>query len=429
MSELKRRDFLKMAGAGAAASMVPAVPRLFAQDMAGGAAAKPAAKGLPALVVIYLRGGMDALNAVIPHADKRYRVFRSQIAIPEADGDKGAGIIKLDDTFGLHPSLKSFKEHFDAKTFAPIVCVGSPHETRSHFDAQDFMEYGAPGSKSVRAGWLNRYLKATKDREEKGDGFRLRALAMQGLLPRALRGDIPVLAVPEARVLKNDDVLNTFEELYGKNEGMGGMDQRDEDPVVATGKDTLETLKKYKDALEKAKKERTKVKYPTGALGQKLGDIAGIMHSNIGLEVAAVDVGGWDHHAGEGGSVGTLATMLGSLADSMVAFNKDLGDHASRTVTVVMSEFGRMCQENGSGGTDHGHGGCMFLLGAGVKGGKVHGEWRGLDDAALFQGRDLAVTTDYRNVFATILRDHMKFETPKDFFPDHAVKPVDGLFA
>jgi uncharacterized protein (DUF1501 family) len=415
MNDLGRRDFLRITGATAAAGLLPAP--LLAQDTKAALAAKPV------VVSIYLRGGQDALNVLVPFGDKRYKDIRPTIGILAKDTEDAKGVIALDDTFGLHPSMKSLKPLYDSKRFAPLVCAGSPHNTRSHFDAQDFMEYAAPGLRTVKAGWLNRFLMATKPK--KTEGVVLRALAMQGLLPRALRGECPALAVPERNVLDNSKVLDTFEDIYGG--GMGGMDEkRDDDPVVNAGRDTLETLKRYKEIESKGKARKTS--YPGGRLGTKLKDIASVIHADAGLEVACVDIGGWDHHANEGDDVGTIATMLKDVSDSLAAFAEDLDKRLDQTLVVVMTEFGRTCKENGNNGTDHGHGGAMMLLGGAVKGGKVHGDWRGLDDKALYEGRDLPVTTDFRDVFADVLRNHLKFDPPKDFFPEYKAGSVKGLF-
>jgi uncharacterized protein (DUF1501 family) len=415
---MERREFLKLTGLGAAATMLPGtLPfQLFSQDTG-------TRSRLPTLVVIYLRGGADALNIVVPFADKRYYEIRPTIAIPEKDAEGTPGVIPLDSTFGLHPSLKALKPFWDSKKFAAIVSAGSPHETRSHFDAQDFMEYAAPGMRTIKDGWLNRYLEATKDRakEKKGGEAPLRAIAMQGLLPRALRGECPVLAVPDKKVLENEKVLGTFKDLYGKDDEMM---KRDEDPVVATGKDTLETLERYKAIVEKHRKERTAT-YPSGRLSQKLQDIAGVIHADAGLEVAALDVGGWDDHTNESTQ---LSNRLKEYAESVAAFATDLGDLMKDTLILTMTEFGRTCRENGNRGTDHGHGGMMFLVGGNVAGGKVHGRWNGLEDKALYQSRDLPVSTDFRDVFADVLRNHLKFDLPKEYFPKYQAKEIKGLY-
>lgn len=409
MLDLTRRDVLK---AAAVASVMPAF-RL--QD----SESKRTFRGRPTLVVIYQRGGMDALNAVVPFGDKRYYEIRPTLAIPPKDGDDGPGVLALDKTFGLHPAMKPLMPYWEQKRFAPVINVGSPHTTRSHFDAQDFMEYAAPGLRTVRDGWLNRYLAATKPAEE----VPIRAVAMQGLLPRALRGQVPCLAVPENRVLKNDKVLDSFEDLYGGGE----MGERKDDPVVESGLDTIETLKAYKEIVEKGAQGR-KTKYPGGGAAAKLRDIASLIHAGTGLEVACLDVGGWDDHANEGGNTGAMATRLADLTGAIGAFAEDLGERLDGTLVMVMTEFGRTCRENGNNGTDHGHGATMLLLGGALKGGRVLGDWRGLEDKALYESRDLPVATDFRDVFAEVMRGHMGWDPAKDFFPDYKANKIKGLF-
>jgi len=299
------------------------------------------------------------------------------------------------------------------------------------------MEYAAPGMRTVTSGWLNRYLTATQDRARKIEmekGFSLRALAMQNLLPRALRGPCPALAVPDGHILNNDKVLGTFESIYGSDpkampagEAKAMEARKEEDVVLSVGQDTLETLKRYKEALRRPRSGGAKASYP-GWFGSKLRDIASIIHADVGLEVACVDFGGWDHHTGEGSTDGTIARMLKELSDSIAAFATDLGSHLDHTLVLVMTEFGRNTDENGNRGTDHGRGGLMLALGGGVKGGKVRGEWRSLQAKDLADGRDLPIAVDFRDVFADALKHHMKCDLPKNFFPDHTPKAVAGLF-
>jgi uncharacterized protein (DUF1501 family) len=259
----------------------------------------------------------------------------------------------------------------------------------------------------------------------------LRALAMQGLLPRSLRGDFPVLAVPDKKVLKDDELLELFDDLYGEDErekpDKEQTEQREEDSVRDTGRETVETLKHYREIMAKPL-EGERAKFPTGKLGDQLKDVAQVMRADVGLELACVDVGGWDDHVNEGGAEGNLADRLKNLGDALGAFATDIGDRLDDTLVVCMSEFGRTARENGNNGTDHGHGGLMFLLGGKVDGGKVHGEWNGLKEEALYQKRDLAVTTDFRDVFNEVLCSHVAC-TPKDgFFPGYNPKRVKGLF-
>ena len=421
MNHIQRRTFLQLAGAGAALAWMPGVTRLYAQKgrSSGGAT--------PTLVCIYLRGGLDALNAVVPYKDERYLEMRPTIAVPpEDDADMGPGVLKIDDTFGLHPSMRSLLPYWEKGRLAAVVNCGSPHPTRSHFDAQDFMEYGAPGVRTLKEGWLNRYLHATQEPADKGrkqDDVVLRALAMQGLLPRALRGQRPVLAVPGKRVLENARVTELFEELYGEP----AMDERRDDPVVEVGRDTLETLELYRKTLD-ANRGGSDVQYPNGGLGSSLRDLAAIVQADVGLEVACVDVLGWDLHANQGGSDGRFTELLADLSDSVAAFAQDIGERLDRTLVLVVTEFGRTCRENGNQGTDHGRGGAMFLLGGAVKGGRVFGKWDGLADRDLVEGRDLPVTTDFRDLFGEVLAQHLGFDLPKGFFPGYTPRPVRDLF-
>jgi len=406
---VKRRDFLKTGGAGILSLALPFPSGCLRSAFAG-------EDTRPTLVVLYLRGGMDALNAVIPYKDKHYHDLRPTLALaPDA-------VVPLNSKFALHPSLGALKPFWDKGVFAPIVNVGSPHPTRSHFDAQDFMEYAAPGLRTMRDGWLNRYLALTGDKPGS-----LRALAMQGLLPRALRGRVPVLAVPDRKVLDNKQVLDMFGELYGGTD-MGDPSRRKDDDVLRTGRYTAKTLTRLKAIIDRAE-ARSAGKYPPGPLGAKLKAIAQVIRSGEGLEVAALDINGWDTHANQGATAGAMPNLMKRLGDGLAAFMTDLGPHLENTVIVTMTEFGRTCKENGNSGTDHGHGGLMLVMGGKVAGGKVHGKWTGIRETDMYQGRDLKVTTDFRDVFAEILKNHFRFKPPKGFFPDYRQSSVRGLFA
>ncbi|MCB1282511.1 MAG: DUF1501 domain-containing protein [Salinibacterium sp.] len=409
---IHRRDFLRSASASVLLARVPGL---------GGAlhAVTPRAQDR-LLLTVYLRGGVDALNVVVPWSDPDYARIRPGIGIPSEDEDGIPGVLKLDDRFGLHPALAPLMPHWKAGELAPIVCVGSPHPTRSHFDAQDFMEYAAPGIRSIKSGWLNRYLAATHATSSRS---KLRALAMQKLLPRSLRGDHPVLAVPSRPGREVHRVLDEFEELFGAEddrspEAMGMGTRREEDSALQVGRDTIETLRELYRILDKqAEDDRKKVVYPRGAMSAPLAGIARVVKAQAGLEVACLDLAGWDTHTNQGGAVGAMSRRLGDLAASLAAFADDLGEHYERTLILVMSEFGRTCHENGNLGTDHGHGGCMLALGGAVGTQTVHGKFRGLDEKNLYQGRDLEVTTDFRVVFKEVLEQFLGFKPTGDFFP------------
>ncbi len=420
MPGLRRRDLLKAGGAGVLALSLPAT--LLRRAMAEEGRVRT-------LVVLFLRGGADPLSAFVPHGDERYYALRPTLAIAPEDTEASRGVIALDKTFGLHPALAPLHPYWKSGRFAGVLNVGSPHPTRSHFDAQDFMEYAAPGSRTIRDGWLNRYLalpRTSKSKRDDAEPALLRALAMQGLLPRSLRGEIPVLAVPDQRVLADDQLLDLFEPLYDDDE-MGGRSEKD-DPVLTTGRNTVKTLKRFRDIVKRPRRGGG-AKYPENALGKKLAAIATVIRADEGLQLAAVDIGGWDTHANQGATEGTMGRLLGSVGGSLAAFADDLGPRLDDTLIVTMSEFGRTCRENGNYGTDHGHGGFMMLLGGSVAGGRLHGKWDGLAEKAMYQGRDLPVTTDFRDVFATVLRDHLRFDVPKGFFPDHRISWVRDLFA
>ncbi len=413
---MDRRDFIKLSGAGALSLGLP-LPAVHISGIQR--------VGQRTLVVIYLRGGQDPLNTIVPYSDDRYYELRPTIAIPRKDSEAGRGVIRLDKHFGLHPALAPLKPLYDAKLFAPILSVGSHHTTRSHFDAQDFMEYAAPGLRTEHNGWLNRYLTATKSKQGKDSD--LRALAMQGLLPRSLRGDYPVLAVPRIRRKKSKggDVLDAFQKLYEDDEsnpmakprrGSRRMEKRDDDVKIA-GQTTIRALRRYERVTSQIKP--TKAAYPNSRFGEKLKRIAQVIRSGETLEVACADYPGWDHHANEGGTDATIARMLGDLGQSLAAFMEDIGERAEDTLVLTMTEFGRTARENGNAGTDHGHGGLMFALGGQVKGGKVHGDWPGLGDNELYKGRDLAITTDFRDVINEALVEHMDFKPPRGFFPEY----------
>ena len=411
MKKTSRRTILKAGGAGIASLAFP-FPSGFYRGAFAGESERPT------LVVIYLRGGMDALNVVIPYRSKRYYDLRPTLGIAP---DK---VVALDKKFGLHPALGALKPFFEQGRVTPIVNVGSPHPTRSHFDAQDCMEYAAPGLRTVRDGWLNRYLTRTGGAQEKrARDDTLRALAMQGLLPRSLRGKFPVLAVPDRRVLQDKKTLEIFGELY---DGAGDMGTRN--GVLQTGRMTARTLERFEKILAKAEVAKTSP-YPRGALGAKLKAIAQVIRSGEGLEVAALDINGWDTHANQGAGSGAMPRLMKGLADGLAAFMTDLGEHLDRTIVVTMTEFGRTCKENGNFGTDHGHGGVMFVMGGKVKGGQVLGKWAGIEEKSMYQGRDLKVTTDFRDVFGEILKNHFRFKPPRGFFPDYRHGAVRGLFA
>jgi uncharacterized protein (DUF1501 family) len=415
-SPLSRRNLLKGAAALSLSTHASALARMNSYGFDEGHRTR-------SLVLVYLRGGADFLNMIIPRSDPTYEICRPTIGIKKDE------MIELSRHWGLHPALKALKPIYDEGLLVPYTGVGSPHPTRSHFDAQDFMNYAAPGDRSVVNGWMNRFLTLTSKAEE-ADVNEFRAIGMQRLLPIAVRGSYPVLAVPDDFASRRaTSVLDRFGKFYGADGEMqndGEMDSRPEPTegvdVLGSGKNTIESLRRFREIVSARKPED--FGYPRSSLGEGMQRIAQVILSGEGLEIAAIDFGGWDHHARQGGARGSQATKLNELGGALAAFRKQLGARIGETMVMVMTEFGRTVHENGSGGTDHGHGSGMFLMGGELKGGKVHGTFGNLRTNNLYQGRDLPVTTDFRDVVGSVLREHMELKLPKEFFPAYKPKKL-----
>ena len=350
------------------------------------------------LVVLFQRGAAVGLTIVVPFAEPNYYRIRPTIAIPQPrQGGEGAAL-DLDGFFGLHPSLAPLLPLFQKQQLAIVHAAGSPDTTRSHFDAQDYMESGTPGVKATDDGWLNRALQ----RSPEAGASPFRAVAMGANLPLTLRGVAPAIALPDIKQFRvfaqSPAVEGGFEALYAQT-----VDQA----LRGTGTETFEAI----DMLRKADPSRLQAEngavYPNGRVGQTLQQVAQLYKANIGLEVTFVDTGGWDNHVNEGGAQGQLANLLRDLGQSMAAFSQDMGDRMEDIVVVTMSEFGRTAHENGNRGTDHGHANCMFVMGGAVKGGKVYGQWPGLGPEQLNEGRDLRLTTDFRSVLGEVISGHL----------------------
>ncbi|HEY6182822.1 MAG TPA: DUF1501 domain-containing protein, partial [Terriglobales bacterium] len=368
--------------------------------------ATDAGTGNKRLVVIFQRGAADGLNIVVPHGERAYYSMRPSINIPRKD------VIDLDGFFGLHPSMSSFKPIWDQGHLAIIHATGSPDTTRSHFDAQDYMESGTPGVKATEDGWLNRSLHGLSTPADKAA---FRAIAMGPSLPRILSGSEPAVAINNINDFgvggrnPNSPVANTFEAMYS---------QSVDSVLHGTGQETFEAVKMLKAADPTKYTPAPGANYPRGRFGDSLRQLAQLIKANLGVQVAFADIGGWDHHVNEGSTQGQLANVLGDFSQSLSAFWTDLGDLAEDTVVVTMSEFGRTARENGNRGTDHGHANVMFVMGGPVKGGKVYGRWPGLDQSQLYEGRDLAVTTDFRLVLAEGVERHLGNSNLTQVFPE-----------
>ena len=388
--------------------------------LARAVAATPAAKN-KILVVLFQRGAADGLNIVAPFAEREYYRLRPSIAIPQparSNGDASETALDLDGFFGLHPSLAPLRPLYQEKRLAIVHAAGSPDSTRSHFDAQDYMESGTPGVKRTENGWLNRSLQTQPD--ERATPFR--AVSMGPNLPRILQGSAPALAIPDLRqfqVVETSPLAEgSFEAIYAQtvDQALGGA-----------GRETFRAIEMLRRTNPAGYAPAKGAVYPRNRFGQNLLQVAQLIKANVGLEVAFLDSGGWDHHVNEGGAVGQLAARLDDFANGLAAFARDLGDTLADVVIVTMSEFGRAVQENGNRGTDHGHGNAMLILGGPVKGGKVYGKWPGLAREQRWEGRDLAITTDFRDVFAELVKGHLGARDISKIFPGYVYKQKLGL--
>jgi uncharacterized protein (DUF1501 family) len=450
-SASSRRDFLRNSGmvvmAGAAGyfgfdQLVRAAE--VAQKNGASSADADYDRQKPTLVTIFLRGGADTFNAFVPYADPKYYEYRPTIAIPFKGEKKSIPILKSN-YWAINPALSQLKPLMDEGKCVPMINVGSPDGTRSHFSAQDNMERGCTGENKLLNGWLNRYLEYTRRPYDAP----LRGLSAMSLLPRALRGHYPVLAG-----FNSTEQMAMFEDLYSPK-NMVNMTARDEavgeagsllsdrpgqkrqaavkrgltedltrDIITESGANAIERIK----ALDKAAATPSAASYPGGALGSQLSTIARVIKANVGLEVAQADYDGWDHHRGQGGSQGQMTNMLAHLANCVAAFTQDLGPRMDKVMLLVMSEFGRTVHENGTIGTDHGHGGFMLAVGNMLSGGKVYGTHKGLDASYLSYERFQPVNTDFRAVFSESLSKLFHFDPFKaNLFPGYKGTGKDYL--
>jgi uncharacterized protein (DUF1501 family) len=401
-----RRIFLKSSGLALVSFGV--APRVLLRTVH----AAPGRRG-KVLVVVFQRGACDGLNTVIPYGEDAYRRLRPTIAVPAPRGGSREAALDLDGQFGLHPALEPLLPSYRDGSLAVVHAVGSPDPTRSHFDAQDFMESGTPGRKSTDDGWLNRHLQARPDPA----ATPFRGVAVTPTLPRVLAGAAPAVAMANIREFG----------LRGGSEGSaargfeGMYDGAVRDTLHGTGRETFEALEFLRKADPARYQPGPGASYPRGRSGDSLKQVAQLIKADVGLEVAFTEVGGWDHHAGEGGVQGQLAARLRELGQALAAFQADLGTRMQDVVLVTLTEFGRTVRENGNRGTDHGHASVSFVMGGGVRGGRVHGRWPGLGDSQLHEGRDLAVTTDFRDLLGEVLARHLGAGDLARVFPGHAL--------
>jgi len=411
-----RRSFMK-AGALALLGM-GSIPRFLVRTAyAQGTAARP-----KVLLAVFQRGAVDGLSMIVPHGDPSYYGARGSIAVARPTAGNTEATLDLDGFFGLHPAMSSLKPLWDDRRLAIVHACGSPDTTRSHFDAQDYMESGTPGVKTTPDGWLARGLESISV-----DGASpFRAVAMGTQLPRSLRGDIGAVAMG---AVADFDVKQEM-----KGSMMGGVNARHgfeslyeqgvHDILHGTGRETFDAVKMLKAANPQRFPPEHGAQYPRGRLGDSLKQIAQLIKADVGLEVAFADMGGWDTHANQGNERGQLALRFAEFSQCLAALDRDLGERMRDVVVLTMSEFGRTVRENGNRGTDHGHATAMLVLGGPVKGGRVVGKWPGLAREQLYEGRDLAVTTDFRQLFAEVAVCHLGVPSAAPLFPGFATNPT-----
>ena len=390
---MDRRNLLKNLAALGATTMLP-LSRGWA---AAGAANGPA----PRLIVVMLRGAVDGLNVVVPYAEQNYYQLRGSIAIPGAGQDKGA--LDLDGHFGLHPALAPLLPLWQARKLAFVHASGSPDPSRSHFDAQDYMESGTPGVKSTGDGWMGRLLGQLRP-----DPAQLDAVSLGPVLPRIFSGGNEVANIPlgrdaaKATAMDKPEINQAYDRMYAHATDLSAAYHEGR----ASRERILSDLNS--DPVSPEAMAADNGAPPPQGFALDAAQLAKLIQHNGSLQLAFMQLGGWDTHVNQGGSEGQLANRLGALADGLVTLGRQLGPELDNTVVVVMSEFGRTARQNGTNGTDHGHGNVMWLLGGRLNGGKVYGRWPGIDDAALHEQRDLAVTTDFRTVLAQLCLRHLR---------------------
>jgi uncharacterized protein (DUF1501 family) len=410
--EVTRRGFMK--GGALALIGTSTIPAFLSRSVL--AEVTTAAANHRKLVVLFQRGAADGLNIVVPYKEKNYYAMRPSISIQEKD------VLDLNGFFGLHPAMAAFKPLYDQGHLAIVHAAGSPDTTRSHFDAQDYMESGTPGVKVTTDGWLNRALQAET---VMGKPSAFRAVALGTQVPRTLQGSIPAIAVNNladfsvgGKGPQTSPVSNAFQAMY---------DESTDAVLHGTGQETFEAVKMLKAADPAHYQPAAGVVYPNTLFGSSLKQIAQLLKANLGVEAAFSDIGGWDTHQNQGNVNGQLANRLTEFSETIAAFWKDMGSDAENVTVVTMSEFGRTARQNGTGGTDHGHANVMFVLGGQVKGGKVYGRWPGLENEQLNEGRDLTVTTDFRRVLGEAAYKTLGSRNLELVFPGAQVNPAEFL--
>ncbi|MCA1324779.1 DUF1501 domain-containing protein [Herbaspirillum sp. alder98] len=411
---MNRREFIRHVGlAGSGAVLLP-IGLSGCAVVASDATLQAAGKGdrAPRMVVVFMRGAVDGLSVVVPHGDQEYYRARPTIAVARPGQVNGA--IDLDGYFGLHPALHPLMPYWRGGKLAFVHASGSPDGSRSHFEAQDYMETGTPGQHSTRDGWMNRLLGYLPRSEQTP----LQALTLGEATPRIMSGRQVVANMPSGRtaarpgMIDQPRVSQAFAALYGGDDALA-MAFRD---GLAARRELLAEINSQEQQMA-----NNGAPLPTG-LSLDTARLGRLMRGDARIRLGFLAVGGWDTHINQGNGAGQLAARLAPLANGLATLAQELGPAFDDTVIVVMSEFGRTFRENGNGGTDHGHGNAMWLLGGGLRGGKIHGQWPGLDQRALNEGRDLAITTDFRRVLSALAEKHMRVSDGAlaDIFPRYA---------
>jgi uncharacterized protein (DUF1501 family) len=371
------------------------------------------------LVCVFMRGAADGLNLVVPYGDKDYYAARDTLALQQPKASNAQAVIDLDGFFGLHPNLRPLKEIYDAKALAIVHAVGSPDPTHSHFDAMDFMERGTPGEKAILTGWIGRHLQQVASSNQSP----FRAVGMGLLLQQSLRGPVQATALQSIAdfhlrgdVKQIENIQTALASLY---QGDGFVERE--------GQQTLQAMRDLAKIAANNYVPANGAKYPETVYGKSLATVAQLIKAGIGLEVAAVDIGGWDTHVQQGGADGQMPRLIDEFAKGLAAFYADLQDQMKHSTVVTMSEFGRRVQENASRGTDHGHGNLMFVMGGGINGGKVYGEWPGLSKDNLYGPGDLAITTDFRDVLGEIVQKRLLDSKLATVFPNYTTFKFRGI--
>jgi uncharacterized protein (DUF1501 family) len=414
-----RRSFLKLGAlALTGVGLSGALPGVLQRLAYAAAPQRAAGKKTPVLIVLFQRGAVDGLSLLVPHGDSAYYAARSTIAI--AQPGQNGGALDLDGHFGLHPSLEPLLPFWKGGRMAAVHAAGSPDNTRSHFDAQDYMESGTPGVKLTHEGWLNRLLQ-TQARARHNAQSPFAGVAMTAQTPHIFTGPAPVIAMTSLQGFAvqagphSSSMSQGFEQLW-QQAGAG--------PLGEAGHESLEAVRFLQRSGAASQQPANGASYPRGDFGDALRQMAQLVKADVGLRLGFAEMGGWDTHIAQGAASGALAKSLGEFGQAIAAFLTDLGPDRDDVMVVTMSEFGRTVRENGSRGTDHGHGNAMLVFGNNLEGGRVHGRWPGLEESQLYEGRDLAVTTDFRSVLSEVVHKHLRASNMAEVFPNFDPRPV-----